>query len=68
MVANRFFNPDEIIRIRKQKGLTQTQLAQLIYSTRQHVHRIETGLGSPSFETALRIAKALGIKMEDMSR
>jgi DNA-binding XRE family transcriptional regulator len=46
--------------------LTQQQLADLIGCSRQTIHSIESGKFVPSVELALKIAKALGCKVEDL--
>lgn len=48
-----------IIRARKRNGLSQEQLAQTLYVTRQTVSSWETGRTAPDVETLTRIAVAL---------
>jgi putative transcriptional regulator len=47
-------------------GMTQTDLADRVGVTRQTVHSIETGKYNPSIELALRLARALGLAVEDL--
>ena len=46
--------------------LTQQELAKLVGCSRQTIHSIETSKFVPSVELVLRIAKALGVKVEDI--
>lgn len=46
--------------------LTQQDLADKVSCSRQTIHSIESEKFVPSVELALRIAKALNIKMEDL--
>ena len=46
--------------------LTQQDLADRVSCTRQTIHSIESGKFLPSVELALRIAKVLGVKVEDI--
>ncbi len=50
-----------IMYFRKQKGLTQLELADLSDYSRNHIQQIETGKVSPSIETLLIIADVLDI-------
>jgi transcriptional regulator with XRE-family HTH domain len=45
--------------LRRQKGLTQAQLAEMIDKTDSHIGQIENARGIPSLETAAAIANAL---------
>lgn len=65
---SRFYNHETIKTVREARGWTQADLARACYTTRQHIHRIESGIGVPSFETALRIAKALDVDMETFAK
>jgi putative transcriptional regulator len=44
----------------------QQKLARHAGVTRQSIHKIMTGTSRPSTETAMRIAKAFGITVEDL--
>ena len=46
--------------------VTQNELANRIYASPQTVNYYVNGHRMPSVETALRIAKALGVKVEDI--
>lgn len=47
-------------------GLTQAELADLVGVTRQTIHSIESGKYNPSIELALRLARELGLAVEDL--
>ena len=51
---------------RAERGMTQQELADLIHEERAHVSRWETGKYNPNVITALKIAKALKCKVEDL--
>ena len=51
--------------IRKQRRLTQAQLAEMIDRTVFAVSQLERGLSLPSFETLERLSLALGVPVRD---
>ena len=51
---------------RKEKGLTQADLAERSGLQQPQVSRLEAGVHSPSFKTLSKIAKALGIDVGDL--
>ena len=53
-----------IQRIRKQKGLTQEQLAEKIRVSTTFIGYVETGLRVPNLKMIYKIARALGIKVK----
>lgn len=50
-----------IVRLRKERGLTQDQLAAKVYVTRQAVSRWETGESEPSLDMRKQLAEALDV-------
>ena len=46
--------------------MTQLELADRVGVTRQTIHSIETGKYRPTVELALRLARALGVRVEDL--
>jgi molybdate-binding protein/DNA-binding XRE family transcriptional regulator len=48
------------------RGLTQQDLARKVGATRQALHAIETGRYLPNVALAVRLAKALGCRVEDL--
>lgn len=51
---------------RLQKGLTQAELAAAVSVSRQSIHAIEKGNYNPSVELALRLARFLDCRVEDL--
>lgn len=52
--------------LRLQRGMTLEQLAADSGLTRSYLSKLERGLSSPSIGSAIRIAKALGISLDQM--
>lgn len=52
--------------IRKNKGFSQEQLAELVGTTRQTIIAIEKGVFNPSAKLALIMCVALDCKFEDL--
>lgn len=53
-----------IAELRKQKGLTTYQLADMIGITRMHLWRVENGKYSTGIDTISKIANALGCRVD----
>lgn len=54
----------QVEAMRKQKGMSQTELAELTGLTRTHIWRIETGKYNVGFYQVQAIAQVLGYKIE----
>lgn len=52
-----------LIRYRMEKDMTQKELADLVGTSHSQISRIESGRHKTNFETLLRIARALDLKM-----
>jgi len=52
--------------IRKSAGMTQLQLSESANVSRKSINAIENGIYVPSTVLALKIAKTLGCKVEDL--
>ena len=52
--------------IRKSEGLTQQDLSESANVSRKSINAIENGIYVPSTVLALKIAKTLGCKVEDL--
>ncbi len=52
--------------LRKKAGLTQQELSEAAEVSRKSVNAIENGVYVPSTVLALKIAKTLGCKVEDL--
>ena len=54
----------QIARLRIQRGLTQTQLAEMVGTRQPSIARLENGTSVPSLSFLDRLAKALDAKIE----
>lgn len=52
----------QLVKYRKQSGLSQEKLAELANIHRTYISQIERGLKSPTLETIFRICSALNVK------
>lgn len=57
-----------IIQIRKEKKLTQAELAHSINKDQQSIQRLEKGNVNPSFYYLLEIAEGLGVDVVELLR
>jgi transcriptional regulator with XRE-family HTH domain len=57
---------ERIKKIRKQKGLSQTELGDRIGVSQQVITNYERGLREPDIETLLKIAGALDVTLESL--
>lgn len=58
---------NDIRRLRFERGeMTQAELAERVGVTRQTIIAIEQGRYSPSLEMAFRIARALGVPLDEV--
>lgn len=58
--------PNAIAMIRKQKGLTQAEFAEVVGTSTTHVSRIETGESSLTQKMMTKITEALDIAPQDL--
>jgi len=56
----------KILSFRTKEGITQKQLADLVATSEQQIHRIETGKQSVRFDLAVKICSALNEPMESV--
>ncbi|MBQ9148735.1 MAG: helix-turn-helix transcriptional regulator [Oscillospiraceae bacterium] len=59
---------DRIQKLRKERGLTQEQLAEQLFVSRTAVSKWETGRGTPSMDSLQMIAKFFGITLDELLR
>lgn len=55
-----------VTRLRKQAGLTQQQLADRARISRPTIAGVETGAAIPELHTAVALADALGVTVDDL--
>jgi len=59
---------NKIAKLRKRKGLTQTQLANILVLTRKAVSRWETGAGMPDIAILPQLADVLDVTIDELLR
>lgn len=57
---------NKIQKFREEKGLTQEDLAELLKISEDYLGKIERGKRVPSMKLAVRIAKLLDCKLDDL--
>ncbi len=60
--------PNSIRNARLAAGMTQKDLAEKIGETQQHLDKIEHGQRVVSLPTAIRIAKVIGISLDELAK
>jgi transcriptional regulator with XRE-family HTH domain len=53
-------------RLRRERGLTQAQLAELTGSTAPYVSQVERGYANPTLDVMAKLAEAVGAKVWDL--
>ncbi len=56
----------KIKKVRKDKGLTQEELAAKVRVTSTYIGFLETGHRRPNLKMVYKIARALGVKVKDI--
>ncbi len=57
----------KIRQLRKERGLTQEQLAEKLNIDNKHLSRIEKGIHKPTYHVILKLAEVLNINIYDFS-
>lgn len=57
---------NELTKFRKASGLTQSELAEKVSVSRKTVNTVENGVFVPTTILSLKLAKALGVSVEDL--
>ena len=55
-----------ILRCRKEQGLTQEQLADMTGYSRNHIQRVETAASKPTVGLLLDLSEALNVPVEQL--
>ena len=55
-----------IMRCRKEQGLTQEQLAEMAGYSRNHIQRVETAASKPTVRLLLDLAEVLKVPVEQL--
>ena len=58
--------PDNIKRLRKKKGWSQTTLAEKIGTHLSHINRIETGKYNPSLDVLMKLSEVFGASLDTL--
>ena len=56
----------KLLKLRKQKGLTQVELAELLYVSRTAISKWESGRGYPNIESLKAISKFFSIPLDEL--
>lgn len=62
--VDRIYYGQHIAYLRKQRGMTQQQLADAVGVSREHIARIEAGKYSVGLDILVKVAKAMDMKLE----
>lgn len=62
--VDRIYYGQRIMQLRKQRGMTQQQLADAVGISREHIARIEAGKYSVGLDILVKVAKAMDMKLE----
>lgn len=65
---DRIYIAHNILKFRKAKGLTQEQLAFEASTTNKCISDLELGKRNVKIDTISRVAKALGVKLSDLTK
>ncbi|MFP5493974.1 helix-turn-helix transcriptional regulator [Parvimonas sp. G1641] len=57
---------NKLEQIRKDRGITQEELANILEVSRQTVNSLENGRYNPSIVLAFKIAKVFGLQIEEI--
>lgn len=57
---------NKVKKCRKQVNLTQQELAERVKLSTKYIQFIENGKRKPSLKTIYKIARALGVKVQDL--
>ena len=57
---------EKLVELRKQKGLTQAELAEILFVSRTAVSKWESGRGYPNIDSLKAIAKFFGVTIDEL--
>ena len=58
--------PDQLARIRREKGLTQKELAEIVELHQSQIHRYESGASQPTLDALRKLALALAVTTDEL--
>ncbi len=56
----------QIVKLRKAKGISQSDLAELVNVSDATISRLERGVSTPSIQTLEKISHALNVRLKDL--
>ncbi len=56
----------KVKELRRERKLTQAQLAEKVELSINYISQIETGEASPTFETIVKLATGLGVEIREL--
>ncbi len=57
---------NRLLELRTERGLTQAALAEAVGVSRKTINTVENGVFTPSTTLALKLARALGVPVEEV--
>ena len=58
---------NRIRKFRKQRGLSQEKLAELVDSSREHINRMESGKDNISLSYFIKLAEAFEVSLDELA-
>lgn len=58
--------PEKLVQLRKRRGLTQAQAAELVDTSRQAISKWESGTGVPTLENIKALARVYGVSFDTL--
>ena len=58
--------PEKLVRLRKRRGLTQAQAAELVDTSRQAISKWESGTGVPTLENIKALVRVYGVSFDTL--
>ena len=58
--------PEKLVQLRKRRGLTQAQAAELVDTSRQAISKWESGTGVPALENIKALARVYGVSFDTL--
>lgn len=62
------FNVEALVAVRRAAGLTRSEMARRAQLDPSQLWRIETGRATPREDTAIRLARAVGVPLDALFR
>lgn len=66
MTENNIKFPEQLVKLRKEQKLSQEELAQKLFLTRQSISKWETGDSVPDMDNLVQLAKILNVDLDEL--